>query len=44
MKVNMQKLIRIPVSEKGVIVHKPKKGKGSYTRNGKHRRHVSIEV
>lgn len=29
-------MFRIPVSEKGCIVHKPKKGKGSYSRRMKH--------
>jgi hypothetical protein len=30
-------LIRYPVAPIGVIVHKPKKGKGGYTRKAKHR-------
>lgn len=33
----MKLLIRIPVSKKGVIVHKAKKGKGSYSRKCKHK-------
>ena len=32
----MKVLIRIPVSKKGVVVHTPKKGKGSYSRKKKH--------
>lgn len=34
----MKVVIRIPVAPVGVIVHKPKKGKNSYTRNAKHRK------
>jgi len=32
----MKILIRIPVAKIGSIAHKPKKGKGSYTRTPKH--------
>jgi len=42
MKTRMTKIFtievsaRIPVSEKGVMVHTPKKGKGSYSRKSKY--------
>ena len=32
----MKVVIRIPVAPVGVIVHKPKKGRGAYTRKAKH--------
>jgi len=36
----MKITVRIPVSKIGVITHKPKKGKGSYTRKTKRKEAV----
>ncbi len=36
--------IRVPVPKRGVILHKPKKGKGSYRRNNKHKRPLELNL